>query len=83
MPDERRRVPVSELVDLDALRARHGKPPTPSAMSSDSDPVETASTSGMAPGSPSRMTEPLPNCFSICPRAAASAFLRFGSVVRS
>ena len=30
--------------------------------------------------SPRRMTEPLPNCFSIWPSAAASAFLRFSSI---
>src|ERR1700693_604771 len=27
------------------------------------------------------MTEPLPNCFSICPSAALSAFLRFSSIM--
>jgi hypothetical protein len=26
------------------------------------------------------MTEPLPNCFSICPSAAVSAFLRLSSI---
>jgi hypothetical protein len=31
--------------------------------------------------SPMRMTEPLPNCFSIWPRACASAFLRLSSII--
>src|SRR5688572_20195547 len=53
----------------------------PSAMSRPSEPVDTASTSYVADASPRRMTEPLPNCFSIWPSAAASAFLRFSSIV--
>src|SRR5690606_33249446 len=39
-----------------------------------------ASTSQVEGASPSRMTEPLPNCFSIWPSAADSAFLRFSSI---
>src|SRR5579859_6006352 len=49
-------------------------------MSRVSEPVDTTSTSRVAAWSPSRITEPLPNCFSIWPRAAASAFLRLSSI---
>src|ERR1700742_2668180 len=52
----------------------------PSAMSSPSEPVETASTSYVDAASPRRITEPLPNCFSIWPSAALRAFLRFSSI---
>src|SRR5450432_2816333 len=57
-----------------------GMPPTPSAISSPNEPVGIESTSYVAPASPSRMTEPLPNCFSIWLSAAARAFLRFSSI---
>src|SRR6202034_331164 len=57
-----------------------GMPPTPSAISSPNDPVGIESTSYVAPASPKRMTEPLPNCFSIWLSAAARAFLRFSSM---
>src|SRR3954451_19697813 len=57
-----------------------GSPPMPSAMSRPSEPVEMASTSYDAAASPRRMTEPFPNCFSICPSAALSAFLRLSSM---
>src|SRR3984893_2356191 len=57
-----------------------GMPPTPSAMSSPKEPVGMESTSYVAPASPRRMTEPLPNCFSIWLNAAARAFLRFSSM---
>src|SRR6185369_14037281 len=60
-----------------------GNPPMPSAMSRPSEPVEIASTSYDAAASPKRMTEPLPNCFSICPSAALNAFLRFSSIAKS
>src|SRR6185369_7195874 len=60
-----------------------GRPPIPSAMSRPSEPVETASTSYDADASPRRMTEPLPNCFSIWPSAALSAFLRLSSISKS
>src|SRR5574340_656898 len=50
-----------------------GRPPTPSAMSSPSEPVETAWMSRATSWSPRRITEPLPNCFSIWLSAAASA----------
>src|SRR5688572_20372378 len=49
-----------------------GTPPTPSAMSSESAPVETAST-GIDALSPSFMTEPAPNSRSIWVIAALSA----------
>ena len=49
-----------------------GTPPTPSARSSESDPVEIAAT-GIFVSSPMRMIAPLPNAFSICPSAAVSA----------
>ena len=56
-----------------------GKPPIPSATSKPSDPVEIDSTSNVLV-SPNFIIEPLPNCFSICPNAAASAFC-FSSLV--
>src|SRR6185312_2616101 len=52
----------------------------PSAMSSVREPVDTTSTSRVAAWSPRRITEPLPNCFSIWPSAAARAFLRLSSI---
>src|SRR5690242_17070435 len=54
----------------------------PRAMSRPREPVDTDSTSKLAAPSPRRITEPLPNCFSIWPNAAASAFLRFSSIFR-
>ncbi|KAG1322518.1 hypothetical protein G6F61_015189 [Rhizopus arrhizus] len=51
----------------------------PSAMSSISEPVGMAST-GSTTRSPMRITEPLPNCFSIWPRAAARARFLFSSI---
>ena len=57
-----------------------GTPPTPSARSRPMLPVEMASTC-MAALSPSFITAPLPNCFSIWASAVASAsFLAPGSV---
>src|SRR3546814_791108 len=50
-----------------------GSPPTPSAMSSPSEPVETASTC-IASFEPNFITEPLPKARSICAKAASSAF---------
>src|SRR6185436_7476991 len=58
-----------------------GKPPIPSAMSSPREPVDTTSMSRVAIESPRRMTEPLPNCFSIWPSAAERAFLRLSSIL--
>src|SRR5271167_3970136 len=60
-----------------------GMPPTPSAMSRPNEPDGIESTSYVAPASPKRITEPLPNCFSIWLSAAASAFLRFSSMGES
>ncbi len=53
-----------------------GSPPMPSAMSSASEPVEIApiETCGR---SLIRITEPFPNCRSICPNATSSASSRF------
>src|SRR5690606_19226330 len=51
-----------------------GSPPMPSAMSSDSEPVEVDEISATGLSAPSRMIEPLPNCRSICASAEASAF---------
>ncbi len=52
-----------------------GRPPTPSAMSSPSDPVEMVSIStGFSP-LPSRMMEPLPKARSIWESAASNAFV--------
>jgi hypothetical protein len=56
---------------ISTMRPR-GTPPTPSARSSESDPVEIAAT-GICVSSPMRMIAPLPNAFSICPSAAVSA----------
>ena len=53
-----------------------GRPPTPSAQSRLIDPVEIAGIGAMASLPPSRMIEPLPNCFSICPTASSTAFAR-------
>src|SRR5579859_110184 len=52
----------------------------PSARSRVREPVDTTSTSRVAAWSPKRITEPLPNCFSIWPSAAARAFLRLSSI---
>ena len=53
-----------------------GSPPMPSARSSASEPVETAPTATWG-RSLMRMTDPLPNCRSICPSATSSASSRF------
>src|SRR6185437_9127173 len=52
-----------------------GRPPTPSAMSSPSEPLETVSTSMERSFLPSFITEPLPNWRSIWDSAADSALL--------
>src|SRR4051794_17491104 len=59
-----------------------GRPPTPSAMSSAMDPVGMTAiwTTGR---SPRRITEPLPNCLSICARARSSALSRSGPATMS
>ena len=53
-----------------------GIPPTPSAMSSASDPVGITDTPAPAGCSPSFMTAPLPNCFSICWSVTSSILSR-------
>ena len=52
-----------------------GTPPTPRAASRESEPVGMAGTSTFS-RLPSRMIEPLPNCFSICESAASIARAR-------
>jgi hypothetical protein len=51
-------------------------------MSSMSEPVPMTSAASTLL-SPMRITEPLPNCFSICPRAAERARFLFSSMVVS
>src|SRR6185312_2450440 len=60
-----------------------GKPPTPSAMSRPSEPVDTTCRSFWTWASPIFMIEPLPNCFSIWANAAASALVFWSSTVLS
>ncbi len=50
-----------------------GTPPRPRARSRLRQPVGVVSICILAPLSPSFMTEPFPNCFSICPSAASNA----------
>ena len=57
-----------------------GKPPIPKATSNVKEPVETDSISLIAAVSPKRIIAPLPNCFSICPKAAANAFFLLLSI---
>src|SRR5712692_8098122 len=57
-----------------------GKPPTPSAASIESAPVEITLTGTITSLLPSRMIEPLPYCFSIC-AMADSSILVFSSVM--
>src|ERR1700754_475615 len=52
-----------------------GRPPTPSAMSSPSEPDDTVSTSMERSFLPSFITEPLPNCRSIWDSAADRALV--------
>src|SRR3954447_11643420 len=52
-----------------------GRPPTPSAMSSPSEPVDTVSISTGFWPLPSRMIDPLPKARSIWDRAASRAFV--------
>src|SRR5215475_321109 len=55
-----------------------GRPPTPSATSKAIEPVGITAI-GTTGRSPRRITEPLPNCLSICARARSSAFSRSGT----
>src|ERR1035437_7290743 len=50
-----------------------GSPPTPSAASSEIDPVEITETGTRASFDPRRRIEPLPNCFSIWLKASSKA----------
>ncbi len=53
-----------------------GMPPTPSAMSSASDPVGITERPAFIGCSPSFITAPLPNCFSICESVTSSILSR-------
>src|ERR1051326_9046634 len=57
---------------ISQMRPR-GNPPTPKAASSEIDPLEMTLTGTSASFEPSRRIEPLPNCFSIWPRAVSKA----------
>src|SRR2546428_5462486 len=61
-----------------------GRPPTPSATSSVMAPVGMTAISSRGPFAPRRMTEPLPNCRSICAIASSRACRRslFASAIR-
>src|SRR5262245_17303400 len=61
-----------------------GRPPTPSATSRERAPVGMTAISSRGPPEPSRMTEPLPNCRSICEMASSRACRRsfFASAMR-
>jgi hypothetical protein len=50
----------------DSTTRPRGTPPTPSAASNEIAPVEITAIGTMASFDPSRMMDPLPNCFSIC-----------------
>src|SRR6185437_410081 len=58
-----------------------GRPPTPSAMSSPREPVDTTSMARSTSWAPIFMIEPLPNCFSIWERAACRALALFSSIL--
>ena len=51
-----------------------GYPPQPSARSSPTDPLGMIATGCAISPSPSRITAPFPNCFSMAPIAAKMAF---------
>jgi hypothetical protein len=53
-----------------------GTPPTPVAASNEIDPVEITAIGPTASFDPSRMIEPLPNCFSSAASAVSIALLR-------
>ena len=53
-----------------------GTPPTPVAASKEMEPVEMTAMGTTASLEPSRMTEPLPNCFSSAASADSIALLR-------
>src|SRR5580704_6131296 len=57
-----------------------GKPPTPKAASKEIAPVGITAIGTIASFDPSRMIEPLPNCFSICAKAKSIAFARSSAI---
>ena len=67
---------------ISTIRPR-GSPPTPSARSRPSEPVETTSMFCCSTPSAMRMIAPLPNCFSMLASAAFNAFLRSSPSLRS
>ena len=60
-----------------------GKPPTPKAASKEMEPVEITAMGTIAYLLPSRIMDPLPNCFSICANARSIAlfFSAFSSAI--
>ena len=80
MSDEDRQSVASIPTGALALDLALGTPPTPRARSREKAPVEMAEMA-MLVRSPIRMMEPLPNCFSICDNAAASALDLFSSTL--
>ena len=60
-----------------------GTPPTPRAISRLKEPVGTTSTFIFALSSPSFITAPLPNCFSIWLKAASNAFCLSSNLISS
>ena len=67
---------------ISQIRPR-GKPPTPSAASSEMEPLEMTATRTTASLEPSRRMEPLPNCFSIWLRVSPSMRVRSFSSISS
>src|SRR5206468_1873668 len=65
-------LPLDSGPNISITRPR-GKPPTPSAASNESEPDEMASSAAVLSSPPSRIIEPLPNCFSICDTARSRA----------
>src|SRR5262249_41047185 len=66
-------LPLDSGPKISTTRPR-GKPPTPRAASKEMEPVEITAMGTMASLLPSRIIEPLPNCFSIWASARSIAF---------
>src|SRR5258708_19690442 len=67
-------LPLDSGPKISTTRPR-GKPPTPRARSKEMEPVDITAMGTMASLFPSRMMEPLPNCFSIFASARSIALL--------
>src|SRR5215813_12149802 len=65
-------LPLDSGPKISTTRPR-GKPPTPRAASKEMEPVEITEIGTIASLFPSRMMDPLPNCFSICDSARSIA----------